>query len=156
MLLNSKKYNCSKDAFDWAAAMGYLKILKYLHSIHCSYFNECDNEYIIWRNLSSMDLAAANGHINIVKYLSKIGQIYTFYTVECAIQHNHIKIVKLLSDFIKTEEEATTNAMYYATKKEGSLKMVRYLLSINIAYDLKDINRCKNLKIKKYLLNLQK
>ncbi|EGG23372.1 hypothetical protein DFA_05504 [Cavenderia fasciculata] len=137
-----KTEGCETIAMDWAADLGHLEMVKFLHEHRTegctknAMDNACRRGYFETvkflherrtegASKEAMDWAAEKGHFEIVKFLHEHrSEGCTNKAMDKAAEKGHIEIVKYLDEH--RSEGATTKAMDLAAEK-GHIEIIKYL-----------------------------
>jgi len=92
-LHENRQEGCTINAMNWAAYNGYIEVVKWLHE---NRKEGC--------TIKAMDYAAENGHLEVVKWLHENRKEgCTIRAMDNAAYYGHIEVVKWLNDNIKID-----------------------------------------------------
>jgi ankyrin repeat protein len=117
--LDTRRYstillNSTINAMDWAAGIGHLEVVKWLHE---NRQEGCTK--------TAMDAAAWNGHLEVIKWLHENRKEgCTKKAMDYAAENGQLEVVKWLHE--NRQEGCTTDAMDWAATR-GFLEVVKWL-----------------------------
>lgn len=116
VLIHRPGIKCSENIMDYAAANGYLHIVRWLHEkrdVVCS----------VW----AMNWAAENGHLHVVKWLHENRREgCTVYALIWAAANGHLHVMKFLYGIMKFNDQSLARAKTLAIRN-GHISIAEWL-----------------------------